>query len=450
MPKVPDNPKRMAVGAVSCCALLFLAGCQRRAYTDLYVQNMASEIRELEDRIYEYDAAYQGMEGELHGLQSENQQLHQKLMRMQSEPQGSRSLFKGFNGPGSEMHSVPSQRSSEGERVNPKSSIRVLPEPDPVPNIVPSPLPKKSSETTAPSIDNLPSSSEKAPSKKENAAPKVDTNDLEPPRIELGSPAKSILPPSGGLPPNTDSSPPMPNTDGLLPPPVKNGSLPPPNAGTHNRSPIHRDRQVAIDTTENRMEPSASEIVLAGTQASEGLPGRLDADAIDAGRIDIPIAIQPAVHQRTASSDSNTSSNDTKIVEIAFHPTLCRGQYLNAEDDNDGLYLVLQPRNRLGESIDHPASVTIVALDPNRTEGDSRIGRWTLTAEEVDAALEPIGVSHGYHLALPWQQAKPSGDAVQVYVRYEMDDSRRLVNERRIQLHVPTNGSAAWTPRVAK
>jgi hypothetical protein len=114
------------------------------------------------------------------------------------------------------------------------------------------------------------------------------------------------------------------------------------------------------------------------------------------------------------------------------------------------MHLVLQPRNASGEPLDIPAALTVVVLDPNRPEEQSKLGRWTLSKEEVDAALEPIGIARGFHLGLKWQDAKPSGDAVQVYIRYEMDDGRRLVNERRLQIHIPSAGSASWTPRVAK
>ena len=188
----------------------------------------------------------------------------------------------------------------------------------------------------------------------------------------------------------------------------------------------------------------------AHSNAIQALPTSMDDAAINAGKIDLPISIQAATHQQATSNRSSAAYKDTKVIEIAFHPTLCRGQCLDSKDRNDGLYLVLQPRNASGEVIDLPASLTIVALDPNRPDDQSKIGRWTLTKEEIDAQLEPVGIGHGFHISLPWQEAKPSGDAVQVHIRYEMQDGRRLVNERRIQLHVPSAGSASWTPRVAK
>ncbi len=148
---------------------------------------------------------------------------------------------------------------------------------------------------------------------------------------------------------------------------------------------------------------------------------------------------------------SSKQATDQKIVEIAFHPSLCRGQNLDDEEGDDGLYLVIQPRNQAGEILDQPAAVTVVAMDPKRPEAEARIGRWTISKEELESSLEPIGLSHGFHLSLPWQNdIQPEGDIVQVYIRFEMEDGRRLINERRIQLHRVPVGSNVWMPRVGR
>ncbi|GIX00174.1 MAG: hypothetical protein KatS3mg111_3506 [Pirellulaceae bacterium] len=57
--------------------LLGYAGCARRAYQDLYIENMAAEIRELEDQLYEYDHEYRVLEQQLAALRAENQRLRE-------------------------------------------------------------------------------------------------------------------------------------------------------------------------------------------------------------------------------------------------------------------------------------------------------------------------------------------------------------------------------------
>jgi hypothetical protein len=424
-----------------CIAGLALvqAGCQRRAYTDFYTESMAGEIRELENRIYEYDDAYRSVEQELSVLEAENAELHQQLMTLNSSASkrndgpGS-SFLKSFGGGSTERESiqpVPKRESQPIEipsvdhlpppaKSTPKSSPTIVPKPDPA--FSPAPLPTKPTPTKEkPKTNNDPSVPLIEPGTKSDTLPNI----LQP-RSE-----NNVLPPMS-LPGSRMESPSAPNS---MQPPTDGGfksptlpTLPSPTNGTS-------------------LPPKSGEGSL--RQASLGLPSDLDPQSVSQSRIEMPPIVAPASYSNSKPS-STKSVLDNKVVEIGFHPTLCRGQNLNKEDGDDGLYLVLQPRNQSSEIIDQPAAMTIVAMDPKRPQGEARIGRWTLSEEEIEAALEPIGISHGYHVSLPWQEIAPLGDSVQVHVRYEMQDGRRLINERRIQLHVPSTASNVWTPRVPK
>jgi len=415
VPHVPDNPKLFVVCSAICCALVFSQGCQRRAYNDLYAENMAGEIRELEDRIYEYDSAYQGIEEELAVLQSENARLHEKLMAIESSPTktsaGGRSLFKGFQGSSAEQNSSGPKSFPPSSSESSNSSFPLIPTPDPVSNGPPSIPSKSSSGPKTPSVDSMLPPPITKPSESKAKA-KSDLDGLKEPKVEM--------PPSG--------SPTLPRSD--IP---KFNSPLPLESGNESILPVPapaKDKMVPPPLT--------------------SLPSMNDASSIEDGRIDLPASIQAASFVQTPKSLPSNKVQDAKVIEIAFHPTLCRGQNLDSKDGEDGLYLVFQPRNAIGETIDKPATLTIVALDPNRPEQQSKIGRWAFTPEEVEAMLEPVGISHGYHIPMQWQEAKPLGDAVQIFVRYEMADGRRLVNERRVQLHISTTGSATWTPRAAR
>ncbi|MFN9914198.1 MAG: hypothetical protein ACK53L_16535, partial [Pirellulaceae bacterium] len=123
-------------------------------------------------------------------------------------------------------------------------------------------------------------------------------------------------------------------------------------------------------------------------------------------QIAVPDALAAEANEIVAAGyqppPSKRVPGDQKVAEIGLHPSMCRGQNMDEQDGDDGLYLVLQPRNQSGETVDQPAAVTIVAIDPKLEEADARIGRWTFSLEEVEAALEPIGAARGYHLSLPW------------------------------------------------
>ncbi len=420
--------------------VLAQAGCQRQAYTDFYTESMAGEIRELENRIYEYDDAYRSIEQELSILESENARLHEELMLASSSKQNGHSKRSFLNGLGSETIREETIRPTPLKDYEQPIEIPSVDHLPPPPNSTlksTTPIePKADSHASPPALPNksLPSK-DKPSSSSEPSIPLID------PGIKSDSLPKALQPKSEStiLPPTSPpSASPLKTPSPLQPPskgieaipfsPIPSTNSPSPNSGT---------------SVPSKLNPNSD------SSAGANLPSSLDPQSVATSRIEMPQIVVPASHVNTSRIESKPIA-DKKVVEIGFHPTLCRGQNLNKEEGDDGLYLVLQPRNQSGEFVDQPADVTIVAMDPKRPEGETRIGRWTLTAEEIEAALEPIGISHGFHVSLPWQASVPLGDVVQVHVRYEMKDGRRLINERRVQLHVPSTASNVWTPRVAK
>jgi hypothetical protein len=457
-------PRRLA-GLIIAVYLAGSTGCQH-AYNDFYTESMAGEIRELENRIYEYDEAYQSLEQEVGVLESENARLHRQVIDLQKEhatPRGSNSLLtpkEGVDLRGPAPSKVPS-----ADHLPPAKNSSSANEPKVVPKVEPLEPPPTAKPAS-------PSPTPKPAKEKPNSA------DLEPPLIELGVPStdSSLLPPSSEalptlpapvqpkspsslLPPPVESQP-SPGPSSLMPPTTPPASLTPPSSAPSSLTPP--SLPPANPTPPSILPPPAQ----GGQGASKGsgsasqasirtaLPESLDWNAIGQDQIAVPDALAAEANEIVAAGyqppPSKRVPGDQKVAEIGLHPSMCRGQNMDEQDGDDGLYLVLQPRNQSGETVDQPAAVTIVAIDPKLEEADARIGRWTFSLEEVEAALEPIGVAHGYHLSLPWQGLTPAGDSVQVFVRYEMPDGRRLINERLVYIHQPDTASNVWTPRVRR
>jgi len=104
------------------------------------------------------------------------------------------------------------------------------------------------------------------------------------------------------------------------------------------------------------------------------------------------------------------------------------------------------PRNKQGEPINQSGDLTIVVEET--IEGKAtRIAAWEIGSKELSEYLEPIGTSQGYHLSLPWQKSGPVSTAVQVFVKFEAEDGRTMVNRREVSLRRPGARQSAWTPR---
>lgn len=435
-----------ALWMLAICTLL-MAGCQRRAYTDLYVERMAGEIRELEDRIFEYDAAYRQTENELDIIRSENEALRSSLAQQSSNAQ-QRSNNSPLRQRLEELQDSRSRVRADSDNA-PKAmpTTPVLPQSDPIIDPIVEPAPKSAPESNG---FGAPATNKTSPAKP-SAARDADAKELEPPEIEMGVPGSiESLPfklPDAGSIPNTNPVP-----DGILPGPL----MPPP--------------LTTLPTTQNRGASNDAESPMIP------LPTVSDPDAIASNQIVVPAfvkkessaVVQAGATGRVTSSNAENlpiahartevigkpawiaEPTDTRVVEIAFHPSLSRGSNRESDPNEDGLRLVMQPRNQHGDFLPEVAGMTLVVVDTGRPAGESKLGRWTWTAEELQESLEPIGFSQGFHVAVAWQSKRPIAKSIQVHVRYEMADGRRLVNEKTIELYAPSLGSDAWTPRVSK
>jgi hypothetical protein len=151
--------------------------------------------------------------------------------------------------------------------------------------------------------------------------------------------------------------------------------------------------------------------------------------------------------QRDSEDSKRSDIVDNKVAEIGFHPTICRGNNFDETPGDDGLYLVVTPLNAVGQVVNGLGTLTVVVEDSAILDNKGRIARWEFKPQELEEMLTPIGASQGFHLSLPWQDLKPNSPSVTVYLLYELNDGRSMVNNRVIHLRKPSKGQTVWTPR---
>ncbi len=367
------------------------SGCHQRAYNELYVENMASEIRLLEDRIYEYDAEYRALENELEDLRATNEGLESRL------------------------------RDAEQDRTDRFSSPKSVPKTDTSKPSSPKPAPPKSSG----SKPEVPKESLKLPP---SEVLEVDTP-APPPFNSKSSdagggellPSKPNAEPNGSLLPDSNSAPLLPNPK-LLEPPLSSGAQAP--------------RELA---------PSQPQALDRASSAPRGLPSEVARASYEERRIAAP-TLPPAPTTGPSTTTGSATPSDTRIRQIEFHPGLCRGIRRDGNVGEEGIALVLVPRNQKHEFVAASGKITVVLEEPGEGQAH-RLGKWEYTAQEAAERLEPVGSAQGIHLELPWQENKPQSNLIDVYVRFTDEQGITMVNHRQIHLRKPTPGQSTWTPK---
>jgi len=102
---------------------------------------------------------------------------------------------------------------------------------------------------------------------------------------------------------------------------------------------------------------------------------------------------------------------------------------------DEGLMVVVSPRDEDGAAVKVPARVEIAAWEMTPAGLKNPIGTWSLSPEKVRPTWRSGFISTGYFVAVPWQ-TYPSQEKVRVVVRLTTLDGRAFEADRDINVKV--------------
>jgi hypothetical protein len=93
---------------------------------------------------------------------------------------------------------------------------------------------------------------------------------------------------------------------------------------------------------------------------------------------------------------------------------------------DEGLMLMVEPRDAAGELVKATGTISVVAMDP-KLEGDSaRVARWDFQPDELSRFFRNSSLAQGYQLELPWPGQQPASRDLRLFVRYTTEEGRRI------------------------
>ncbi len=150
------------------------------------------------------------------------------------------------------------------------------------------------------------------------------------------------------------------------------------------------------------------------------------------------------VHQSPSASGPTVPDPGNAAVVFVKEIALGRGTGGVDEDGvpgDEGLMVVVAPKDEDGTAIKVPARVQIAAWEVSPAGIKTPIGNWTLPPEKVRPTWRSGFVSTGFFVAVPWQ-TYPSTEKVRVAVRLTTLDGRAFEADKDVQVKL------CQTPRV--
>jgi hypothetical protein len=376
------------LGLVTCCVV---AGCQHRGQTDLYVDSMAAEIRDLEDQLYWYDHEYRLLEQELESTRRRNE----AIMKSQADKAPS-------------VQPLPADSSFD---FLPKKSL-LAPEPETIP-------------TPTPNSGNG----------RSNSATETPKSAAPPTQSPTSDPAAEGTPPA--LP-----APQTPKTGDLLPSP--------PSFPTSKGQPTKVQGSSDFDF-------NGSDLELPNITTGAASPPRINPSQLSVSpdrdlelslsKVDVPTQLASGLGNTARITAASPEVTDKRIVELHFQPALSRSVSFDDDNRDDGLYLVLQPKNEQGQVVPLAGAMTVEVLDPTRSEGQMIIGTWHYSLNEVQSKIQPIGSKQGIHLTLPWNGPNPKSDRLNVIATMQFENGRKVIAKKEFYINSGNGLKTVWTPR---
>ena len=135
---------------------------------------------------------------------------------------------------------------------------------------------------------------------------------------------------------------------------------------------------------------------------------------------------------KNSATSAQADPRSVIVSHIVLNPKHTGFTSFDEQNNNDGVVVSLEPRNRHDEYVTQSGSISIVVLDPAQTGQSARIARWDISHDDVRRILATPSESTGIMLELAWPGDPPKSSELLLFVRYETADGRTFETHTRI------------------
>ncbi|MGD0517099.1 MAG: hypothetical protein ABSA26_06140 [Thermoguttaceae bacterium] len=193
------------------------------------------------------------------------------------------------------------------------------------------------------------------------------------------------------------------------------------------RAPVESGKQNAPETPKQWQEPSGP-----------NLPGQ---QGTEKGGLNKTSGIHPA-----GGFESPAKADSKYVGQLVLNRMLTGGFSTAGRSGDDGVLAVLEPRDVNGRRLEAPADVAVVLVDPSKTGKEAKLARWDFPAAETAKLFRGSGIARGMYVECPWPDRPPENNRLHLFVRYTTRDGRKLEADQSVEVALPGEKAARWTP----
>jgi hypothetical protein len=148
---------------------------------------------------------------------------------------------------------------------------------------------------------------------------------------------------------------------------------------------------------------------------------------------------KPLPADDSATHGADAAVEDFDVAEITLNQQLTGGHDRDNRPGDDGIMVVVEPRNHKRQLIEVPGEVSIVVLDPALEGVEARVARWDFDSRECAEHFKNTALGSGAHFALPWPAGPPRHADLRLFVRFTPAGGQQFVVDKAIRVKLPSD-----------
>ena len=132
-----------------------------------------------------------------------------------------------------------------------------------------------------------------------------------------------------------------------------------------------------------------------------------------------------------------------RVSRITLNRTQTKGYNADEFPGDEGVSVLVEPRDANGAVLRAAGKLSIVVLDPTLSGNAARVARWNFTEE--DAATHHQSGNDALRFDLRWPEQLPKNPNLKLYVRFTRADGQKFDAEQDLRITVPPRTAADWT-----
>lgn len=160
---------------------------------------------------------------------------------------------------------------------------------------------------------------------------------------------------------------------------------------------------------------------------------------------DQPSILKNPKTKKSSAPEVIPEKRKSKATSLYLNPIETRGFDEDRNAGDDGIIVVIEPRNHDEDLVSENGPVTVVLIDPTKTGSEAKVARWQVSAADVAQSLNTTRRVPGAHLRLPWLGRPPQNGQLKVFVRLETSDGRKLDTQGDLFVQTSDPRDERWT-----